>query len=204
MPLTTYAEIQEGIQRALQRDDLAGHIPDFILMAESRLASVLIRNGGCREMETSATITISSGSGSLPTDYLAWRRVYANTTPIITLENVDPEWALLKYPSTDADTQKYFYIIGSTIFTKPVSSANLIMAYYQKIPALAANISGNWITSRAPQLYIYAACLEAAPFIDDDDRAAMWGSMLDRGVSELTTADISRFKGAVRLRGPVA
>ena len=200
MALTTYADIQEAVARTLQRDDLAGHIPDFILMAESRLNS-LIR---VREMMTSATITLTAGTGSLPTDYLEHTRVYANSSPIRTLEEVDHDWALTKYPDTASGTALYYYILGTAIFTKPVSSSNVIMAYYQKIPALAANLTGNWITSRSPQLYIYAAALEAAPFIDDDDRAAMWGNLLEKGIAELHRSDLGRYKGAARIRGPIA
>jgi hypothetical protein len=157
-----------------------------------------------REMMTSATITLTSGSGSLPTDYLEHTRVYANSSPVKILEQVDPDWAIEKYPDTGATVGQYFYILGSSIYTKPVVSNTLAMAYYQKIPALASNITGNWLTSRAPQLYIYATCLEAAPRIDDDDRAAVWGNLMEKAIGELHGSDIGRYKGVARIRGPVA
>jgi hypothetical protein len=200
MALTTYTEIQEGIQRILQRDDLNGHIPDFIILGEARLNSIL----RVREMMTSATITLTAGTGSLPTDYLEHTRVYANSSPVISLEQVDPDWAIEKYPDTAATTGEYFYILGSSIFTKPVCSSTLAMLYYQKIPALASNLSGNWITSRSPGLYLYSACLEAAPFIDDDARLVTWGKMLEIAIDGLHQSDLGRHKGAARIRGPVA
>jgi hypothetical protein len=197
--LTTYAEVQEGVARYLQRDDLVGHIPDFIVMAEARFNSIL----RVSQMETSATITISSGSGSLPTDYLAWRRVYANSSPVIELEAIDPGLAIHQFPDTSAGTPAFFYVAGSSIYTKPVSSSNLIMQYYQKIPALASNTTGNWVTSRSPQLYLYAACLEAAPMIDDDQRITTWGLLLERSINELHQSDTTgRYaKVATRVRG---
>jgi hypothetical protein len=200
VPLTTYAEIQEEVAGWLQRDDLVGRIPNFILMAEARLNSLM----RVREMMTIATITLTSGAGSLPTDYLEHTRVYANSSPVKILEQVDPDWAIEKYPDTGATTGQYFYILGSSIYTKPVVSSTLAMAYYQKIPALASNTTGNWLTTRAPQLYIYATCLEAAPFIDDDARAAVWGNLFEKGLAELHGNDIGRYKGVARIRGPVA
>jgi hypothetical protein len=200
--LTTYSDIQEAISRTLQRDDLAGQIPDFILYAEARLNNIL----RVAQMQASATITLTAGTGSLPTDYLSWIRVYSNSSPVYDLQNVDPAWAIEKYPDTASGTPAYFYIAGSSIFTKPVSSSNVIMLYNQKIPALASNISGNWITSRDPRLYLYAACLEAAPHIDDDARITTWGKMLEIAVNELHQSDTGHRWGRVasRIRGPVA
>jgi hypothetical protein len=198
--LTTYVEIQEAVARILQRDDLAGHIPDFILMAEARLNNIL----RVSQMETSATITLTTGSGSVPTDYLQWRRVYANSDPVTLLEPMEPGEAIAKYPDTTATDPKFFYISGGTIYTKPVCSSTLAMIYYQKIPALVSNGAGNWITSRAPQIYLYATCLEAAPFIDDDARIGIWGAMLDKAVSELQASDTTgRYsRSTARIKGP--
>jgi hypothetical protein len=198
--LTTYAEIQERASLWINRDDLNGFIPDYVVMAESRLNSIL----RVREMETSATITLTAGSGSLPTDYLAWRRVYANSDPITPLEAIDPDLAIQRYPETAATDPKYFYVSGSSIFTKPVCSNTLAMLYYQKIPSLIANKTGNWLTSRAPQIYLYAICLEAAPFIDDDARAVTWGTLLDKAIKELQESDnTARYaRVAARVRGP--
>ena len=196
--LVTYAQIQEALGRLLQRDDLAGHIPDFITMGESRLNS-LIR---VAQMEASAPIVLTDGAGSLPDDYLAYRRVYAGS-PVVSLEAADPDWAIHKYPAISASPPRHFYIMGTSIYTKPVSSSDLTLDYYQMIPPLEANTAGNWLTNRAPQLYIYASALESAPFIDDDARLEIWGKLLERSVAELHESDgTARYANiAGRIRG---
>jgi hypothetical protein len=200
MALANYAQLQDSMKRWLwDRDDLSGDIPDFIAMFESDANSQL----RVREMEATATITLTSGAGTIPTDFLAPRRVYANASPIIDLQPADPAWAIEKYPYTSTDDPAFFYISGSSIYTKPVCSSDLIMLYYQNIPALASNTSGNWLLTRAPNLYLYGSLMHAAPMLDDDPRALTWKTLRDEGFGTLMQSDItSRYsRVAARVRG---
>lgn len=201
MALVSYAEVQAKVARYLwDRDDLTADIVDAIVLCEARLNNIL----RCAQMETSGTITLTSGSGSLPSDYLQWRRVVTQDSPVRVLEFAEPDWALEMYPDTAAAPSCYFTIIGSTIKTFPTSSANLTMHYYQKIPALVSNTAGNWVTSRSPGLYIYGTLLELAPFLDDDPRLTTWGQMFERGVSELETSDIGHRYAKAAMRPVMA
>jgi hypothetical protein len=200
MALSNYSQLQDSMKRWLWgRDDLDGVIPDAISMFEADANSEL----RVSQMETTATITLTAGTGSLPTDYLAWRRVYANSDPVTALESVDPDWAILSYPSTAATNPKYFYIAGTSIFTKPVCSSTLAMLYFQKIPALASNTSGNWLLTRAPNLYLYGSLMHMAPMMDDDPRALTWKTLRDEGFAKLTASDTTtKYARAVgRIRG---
>jgi hypothetical protein len=202
MALTTYADIQDSIRRWLwDREDLAGMIPDFIAMCEARLNRTL----RVRQMETSASITLTNGSGSLPTDYLAWRTVKTQDSPTRQLAWAEPDWAENYYHAqTAAALSNHFTIIGSTIKTYPTSSSNLTMGYYQKIPALASNVTGNWITTGGDgDIYVYGALLAGAPFLDDDERLVTWGTLFKNSVEELKSSDVTaRYaKSIMRISG---
>ncbi len=201
MALTTYDDIQGAIRRYLwDREDMSGMIPDFIVMTEARLNSVL----RVAAMEASSSITLTSGSGSLPSDYLAWRRVLTQDSPVRELRWVEPGWAEAQYYGrTSAELSDHFTIIGSTIKTYPISATDLTLAYYQKIPALASNTTGNWVTSRDPRLYIYGALVEASPFLDDDERIMTWGALFKAAVEELKQSDkTARYaKSTMRVNG---
>lgn len=200
MALANYAQLQDSLKRWLwNRDDLSGDIPDFIAMFESDANSQL----RVREMETTATVTLTAGSGSLPSDYLAWRRVAANSSPVRVLEYFEPNYAIDAYPDTAASDPIGFTIIGSNIVTKPVCSSSLDLLYYAKIPALASNTSGNWLLTRAPNLYLYGSLMHAAPMLDDDPRAATWKALRDEGVALLEKSDkMGRYaRTAARVRG---
>lgn len=58
----------------------------------------------------------------------------------------------------------------------------------------------NWLTENVPQLVLYAALLEATPFLKDDARIPIWKEFYDRTASTLNGEDMSRIfdRAAVR------
>lgn len=52
---------------------------------------------------------------------------------------------------------------------------NFYLEYLKAIPALAdAPLQMNWLIQREPGVYLYAALLEASPYLQDDSRALVW------------------------------
>ena len=182
MALSNYAQLQESVISYLwDRTDLSGRVPDFIALTEADMNGEL----RVRQMEATAPIVLTDGVGPLPDDYLAWRYVYADSDPTRPLAGAEPNWAIQKYPGAASSDPIYFYISGSSIYTKPVCASNLTMYYYQKIPPLEENTSGNWVLRDAPAIYLYGALLHAAPFLDDDQRIQTWGTMRNEAVALL-------------------
>lgn len=201
MALVSYAEIQAELARQLwDRDDLTSDIINAITLCEAQLNNVVTT----AQMETSSTVTLSAGSGALPADYLQYRRVLTQDSPTRVLTWAEPEWAENNYyAQTAAAPSNHFTIIGNTIKTYPTSSANLTLQYYQKVPALASNAAGNWITSRDPGLYIYGALVHLAAKLDDDPRIATWGTLYNSSVTNLLRRDtLGRYaKPVMRIKG---
>lgn len=203
MALDTYANLQTAIITYAFRtgdDEFTAQVPDFINLAESRFNRVL----RVREMQAAATVTLTSGSGTLPTDYLEHSRVVANVSPAMVLEMVTPDYASLTYPENEAAYPRYFTIIGSTIKTYPSSTGDIALTYYQKIPALSDAAPTNWLLAKAPELYLYGALVEAAPFMMDDARTQTWGTLFQKALKDLQDADTgARYARAVsRVSGP--
>ena len=73
MAIGTFSELQTAIANWPQRSDttFTNRVTEFIALFEGWFN----RNVRCRQMETSASLTPSSGTASLPSDYLAVRRV---------------------------------------------------------------------------------------------------------------------------------
>lgn len=200
MPLQTYSDVQEAVKQwCWDRSDIAGRVPDAIILAESRM------NNSIRvaQMETSATITLVDGSGELPLDYLAWRRINSPDSCTRNLEYLDPDVASDTYPHGTSSLANFFTIIGNTVKTYPTASGTLNLTYYQKVPPLHLNTAGNWVTNRMPGLYLYGSLLELAVFFDDDERIATWGTLYDRSMKELQGSDVTaRYaKVAMRIKG---
>lgn len=81
---------------------------------------------------------------------------------------------------------QFFTIFGSEIELGPTPDQNytIEMVYRQNIPALASN-STNWLLSLAPDLYLYGALLESAPYIKEDARIQVWGLGLKTALDSL-------------------
>jgi hypothetical protein len=181
MAIANYTDLQSAISDYLARSDLASRIPDFITLAESRMNRAL----RTRDMETSATVTMTSGSGSLPANYLEWIEVVHDGTRDQTLRYVEPdseEWRFRYRPNGDP---MYFTILAATLKIRPVVSGNCNMVYYRTIPDLATN-STNWLLTRAPDLYVNFALAEACIFIKDISKAKEYMMLAEQNMAAAT------------------
>ena len=167
MSITTYTELQTAIADYLARSDITAAIPDFIKMAEARMN----RSLRTHDMEASATVTMTSGSGSLPADYLEWISVtHDGSTYDSDLRYVEAdsdEWRFRYRPNGNP---QLFTILAGTLKIRPVVSGDCTLGYYQSIPALATN-STNWLLTRAPDLYLNYALAESYIYTKQYDRA---------------------------------
>jgi len=59
------------------------------------------------------------------------------------------------------------------------------MIYRKNIPALSVTNTTNWLLALAPDLYLYGALLESAPYIKEDARIQTWGLGLQTALDSL-------------------
>jgi hypothetical protein len=56
--------------------------------------------------------------------------------------------------------------------------------YYKALPALSAN-STNWLLTAHPDVYLYGSLMQAAPYLKNDERLAVWGSLYTASIADL-------------------
>jgi hypothetical protein len=73
----------------------------------------------------------------------------------------------------------------------PAASAGLVaeLQYYARVPALSAAAPSNWLLTAAPNVYLFGALLEAAPYIGDDMQLAKWHRLYSAAVTGLQSQD---------------
>jgi hypothetical protein len=71
----------------------------------------------------------------------------------------------------------------------PDSTYTAELIYYAKLSKLSASTSTNWLLAQAPDVYLYGALLQAAPYLQDDARIQVWVSLYERGLQDLQVAD---------------
>lgn len=168
----TYAGLLSSIAGTLHRNDLTSVIPDFVTLADSRINNDLRH----RSMETSQASTIASGVIAVPTNYVEMKDAYiSSTTPYNNLDRKTAEWIYEKYPYRSPDKMPQFIAReGGNFIFGPFPDSNYVvtLVYYNKFTALSSAV--NSVFTTYPGLWLFAALAEAAPYLKNDQRVALW------------------------------
>ncbi|NKX40955.1 hypothetical protein HGG71_05660 [Rhodobacteraceae bacterium R_SAG2] len=183
MTLSNYAELQTAIADFLNREDLAGSIPTFIRLAEAQMERELDH----WKMERRSEVLVDDRYTALPCNFRNPIRLYitgANKAlePITQSQMQDK-----RYSNADVTGKPRFYCITAgevELFPTPSSEA-LEMYYVANLPKLSDTNTSNWLLDEAPDAYLYGALLQSAPYLQDDQRIAVWTSLFTAAVSGL-------------------
>lgn len=185
MALTTYDNLKTAIADHLDRDDLSSHIDDFIDLAEARHK----REVRIREMITRSSLTVDSRYESLPTGYLEGISLRLLTSPVTVLTYVNP-FEMTQRRSETTGKPTYFTSHTQLEFDKAADqSYSGEILFYKSLTALSASDTSNDLLTRAPDAYLYGALLASAPFLLNDERMKVWGSLYEQAVESVNALD---------------
>lgn len=175
MAITNYSQLKDAV--ATWEDlgsELSAQMDDILLMANDTLNNGMDMGGSSipalrvREMEAVTSLTPTSGACTLPTDYLQYRRVVEEASTRRPLSYITPDGVDQKYATRAAGLACDFTIIGSSLYMYPVSTNDIELTYYQKIPDLTSTNTTNWLLTKRPSIYLHA-CLFQVGIIRRDD-----------------------------------
>jgi hypothetical protein len=85
--------------------------------------------------------------------------------------------------------QFYAHTAGQIeLFPVPGESYTGELLYYAKVPALSDANTTNWLLTDSPDVYLYGSLLQTAPYLRDDERAAVWAGLYSAAVVRLNDA----------------
>jgi hypothetical protein len=173
------------------RADIALKVPSFIRLAEAKLNRVL----KCRQMEGRATATVNLASNepefiTLPGDFHSMRRVRLSSVagkPRLKFASGAQLDDLREKGGNVARQPVWFSIFGDEIELCPTPDAAYVveMIYRKYLEPLSSDNQQNWLLDFAPDAYLYGALMEAAPYLHEDERIAVWSSGLEGTVKQL-------------------
>lgn len=197
MAISTYAELQTAVSNWLDRSDLTNRIPEFISIAEGRIARKL----RIREMETESDVTLvaSTRTAAVPTGFREVRRVYLNTSPVRELEYISPQDYWKRYTSTNTGKPVVFTVEGANLVFGPIPDSGYTakVLHFKALDPLSS--SAHAVFTANPDVYLYGSLLAAEPFLKNDKRVALWKSLFDEGLMELE-AQNARHPGPMVMR----
>jgi hypothetical protein len=143
------------------------------------------------------------GNVPLPSDFLAWRTLTWEGNPARDLQYEEPSLLTIQYPSSPVDLPTFFSIEASTIRVMPQDPTPLTLLYWQKIPALTATNTTNWLMTAYPDIYLFGSLVEAAAYARNPDDIPLWKTRRDELFDEIDRLDKkARGPTAVRIVGP--
>jgi len=201
----TFATLKQDVQRYLERGVsfatdpvMFEQIPRLINLAERRIARELKIQGFINVVSTTLTsgqsvypkpdrwrdtVSINIGTG---TGNSRRKTVFARDYEYV--RNYWPDDGETDEPVFYADYDYNHWVIAPT----PDANYPVEILYYELPPLLDETTQTNWLTEFAPQLLLYAALLEATPFLKNDERIPTWQNMYDRAAAMLNGEDLAK------------
>lgn len=190
MSITTYAELKAAITTWNPDTNVPDVVDDLIDLAEARLSREL----RCRRMveEETGTLTTGDGTLALPDDFLELIEIRVGSgTGTLTLAKRPLVDFQQRYLSLGTGQPEVFVIDGAVVRFGPAPASDYpyTLRYYQRIPALSASQTTNWLLEDAPDVYLYACMVEAERFLRNPAGVAAWGAQLAEARSSLVGSD---------------
>ena len=190
-----YLDLRLAVSEFVDRRDITDVMPRFVQAAENSLNGFM----RCREMiTTGATLTFTSSVAPLPSDFLEIETLWdaTNRYPLSGVNN--------KQLIQGTNDIYSFAISGSNCFIDSLTGTRLL-DYYAAIPTLTTSATtSNWLLQAAPNLYLFAVCLEAAKWLKNSDLVGAAQKLLDQEVMEQNRTNARARYGstAIRMRSP--
>ena len=182
-PIYNYDSLQSAIADFLNRQDLSTKVPTFISLAEAKFQ----RQMRCWQMVNRqyAQVMVNPATGTLseylplPADYLEMKRASIQNAPCpaATLTYAPmSEIDYLQQQNVQGNTPTSYAIVGGALRLGPYPDKQyqVEITYYAKLPKLTEQNQTNWLLADHPDFYLYASLLQAAPYLKDDERIAVW------------------------------
>ena len=202
MSITNYTELKAAIADWLLRDDLTAVIPSFIALAEAQMQREIRHH----KMMQRAEAEIDTRYFALPSDWLETVRfhVTGDRPTRLELTSMDDMLQLRELNANTGGKPTHYAHAGDQleVFPTPDAVYDVELLYHQKIPVLSDSNATNWLLTSHPDVYLYGALMQAAPYLDADQRLQVWAGLYGSAVNSLNAeSKKARYSGAgMRIR----
>lgn len=198
MALDSYVGLIAAVQEFTQRSDIStAKVDYFIDLCENYFNN----NLRTHEMETTnGTLSYSSGAITNPSDFLGWKRlsIVSNGVRSLLSPTSSEQSEMLDDGTTGIPTR--YVIRGDKTLLRPTpdSSAYTIDGtYYQRVPALGASQTTNWILTNYADAYLYGSLAMTEAYVQNDPRLPVWKTLFQEAVAGLKRTNLGRNAGQV-------
>jgi hypothetical protein len=189
--ITSYSSLLTAGSDWLARGDLSTFMPNFVQNWEEKFFREP-KNFG-RWMEVSLSSAIASSVLAVPSAYLGLKHAYVNGSPSSRLDRVSLNQLYGRYPRGSSTGLPVWMSRDTTNFVfgpAPDSTYTIKGVYWAKPTVMRSYTTGgadaiaHWIIVNAPDLALYGALCESAPFLRADSRLPVWKSLYQEALQD--------------------
>lgn len=183
----------------LERDDLLSQVGTFINLGQLKLERGF--NWNCMLKTFDELTTAADPYVVLPTDFKAVNALFVSggglgSGEIWGLENAPLSYSV-EWASGVANNTPRFYVVHNELsmlrlVPTPDTAYNITGNIFRYSAPLSVTNTTNWWSTQAYDCLIYAALVEAAPFLENDAKMAVWKSMLNESATQLQRAEMAQ------------
>lgn len=185
MSLDTYTGLKASVASFLNKTNLTASIPDFIALAEAVMSREITSIG---QVDNYADVEIGEEGWRLPcsADEIASVTYSGNPLTYLSPDRVGEV----------VSTNPGFYTVdGQVLRLAPTGTVTIRLT--KSFCPLSDSVACNWLLREHPDVYLYGALLQAAPFLRDDDRIPVWRSFFVSAIDSINQREIRRQIGGV-------
>lgn len=196
MSIANFDELKAAVSKWLsRRTDLADVIPDFIALGEARIA----RDLRLHRQVVTGTLNATAGVATvaLPANWLEFAHIKI-AGRVGALDLSTPHIIEADYASTETGAPLKFAVRGDEVLLGPTPDVDYALpaSWYERIPALGAEVASTWLLVAHPGVYLWSALAEAGAFVPGDKRVQLWEAKYAAEVAQVLVADErARFGG---------
>lgn len=185
----TFAELCQAIGAWLNDPQVEPSIPTFVTLAEAainrRLAEAAAPSATVR-----ATCLVDTEYSEAPDDLARPLSLVLASGEVIDKVSAESLQALnAAGPQGRGAPRRYALVGGAFRFHPAPDRAYAVELCYQaRLSPLSAANGANWLSIRHPDVYLYGALLQSAPFLGEDARAPTWSALFNAALDAMIAA----------------
>jgi hypothetical protein len=177
---TTYSALKTEIADFAERNDLTSVVDTFIDLCEAEMQREL----KLLDFETTGTVTVTSGSGTLPTGFSSARALSWDGDNDRVLRYVTPD-RLNRVNSGNPSLVHYYTITGDQIKFADDASGTLNMTYMAKFTPLSDSNTSNSILLNHPAAYLYGSLKHLSVYLKDAEGGTAYQTLFADEIAKI-------------------
>ena len=172
MQFTNYSDFRAAVLRMIDGDDVSTTFSTdtldlLIAMGEQRL----YREVRASVQDVALSVAVASNTAALPADCLELKHLYFDAKYPVEILPMDRLRELIGHGG--GGNAVFAALEGDALTFWPAQTGTLLGRYWKKFADIKTG-GLNALFNRYPELFLYAAIAESAPFLGEDDRVPLW------------------------------